>query len=219
MLNIAIDGLSGSGKSTIARLLADRLEIKCLNTGEIYRAFACAFQDFGYSTVSEETVKDLAKRTRVKIEFEGKKQFVYIDGKEYGTRLRTEEISALTPEVALFKVLRKKVLKLQRDFAKHNDCVMEGRDIGSHVLPHAKFKLFITATAEERARRRYEQLKGTANEAKYEDILKELNARDYADIHREVSPLVPTKKSYIIDTTNMTIEQTIDYIENIIRAK
>lgn len=219
MINIAIDGHVGSGKSTLARGLADRLGFKVFDTGAIYRGLACAYKEKKYNGVNEENIKDFLKDIDVKIFFEDKLQHIVVCGIDYTQYLRLEEISMLAAQISPYKILRDKVVVLQRDFAKENNCIMEGRDIATVVLPNADVKIFITANEKVRANRRYEQIKNQPDAPSYDEILKDLRERDYKDEHREVAPLKPASDSIIIDTSNMNLEQTIEYCLKIIKSK
>ncbi len=217
MYNIAIDGTAGSGKSTIARLLAKKLNFKVFNTGDLYRCFACAYLDFGYHNITESAIKDFINRCDIKVQFMPDGQHTFVNNIDYTSRLHEEEISVLSSKIAPFKKVRKKVKKVQRQFAKENDCVMEGRDICTFILPHADLKLFITARPEVRAKRRYAQAKEEGKS--YEDILRDINQRDYSDTHRKVAPLKPAKDGIIVDNSDMTVEETVDYCEELFKEK
>ena len=219
MINIAIDGHVGSGKSTLARGLADKLGFKVFDTGAIYRGLACAFKNSHYNDNNEENIKDFLKDLDVKIFFKNKLQHVVVFNTDYTPYLRLEEISMLSSQISPYKILRDKVVMLQRNFAKENNCIMEGRDIATVVLPNADVKFFITASETVRANRRYEQIKDKPNSPSYDEILKDLRERDYKDEHRDVAPLKPAKDSIIIDTSNMNLDETIDYCLKIIKAK
>lgn len=214
MINIAIDGHAGSGKSSVAEGLANRLGFKLLNTGEIYRSLACRYYDENWGEPSEEKLEKLLANLIVEIRFEGKKQFVYVDEICYKNRLRDEEISELASQISVFKTVRDKILYIQRDFAQKYDCILEGRDIQTVVLPNADVKIFLTASQEVRAKRRYYQLKD--NTLTYEHILEDLKNRDWRDEHREIAPLKPAKDAIIIDNTDIDLQQTIDKCYEII---
>lgn len=209
MLNIAIDGYVGSGKSTLAHALAKRLNLKVLDTGAIYRSITCFYQEKFGNLVSGDLVEEFVKDLEVKVEFKGENQIVFVNGKDYMNRIRQEEISILTSELAPYISIRNKVLSVQRKFAKEYDCVIEGRDIGTVVLPKANFKFFITASEKTRAERRYCQIKDK-QKVSLEQILQDLQIRDYNDTHRKIAPLVPAKDSIILDTTDLTLEQTVE---------
>ena len=217
-MNIAIDGYVGSGKSTLAHALAKRLNLKVLDTGAIYRSITCFYQEKFGNLVSGDLVEEFVKDLEVKVEFKGENQIVFVNGKDYMNRIRQEEISILTSELAPYISIRNKVLSVQRKFAKEYDCVIEGRDIGTVVLPKANFKFFITASEKTRAERRYCQIKDK-QKVSLEQILQDLQIRDYNDTHRKIAPLVPAKDSIILDTTDLTLEQTVEKCLEIIKEK
>lgn len=215
MFNIAIDGTSGSGKSTVAKALAKRLKIQVLNTGAIYRALTCAYIDMNLpEPVTKKTAKILAKSVRVEIKFVKGTQHTIANGVDYTARLHDEKISAMVADVAKFDVVRKNVRSLQRDFAKNNDCIIEGRDITHKILPYADVKLFVTASVDVRAKRRFEQLNDSS--VTLEQIKRDLEERDYTDMHRKVSQLKLVKGAHLVDSSNMNVDETVDYIMKII---
>lgn len=216
VINVAIDGYVCSGKSTIAKALAKRLGFKVFDTGALYRAVACAFNymQLDENKISASYIQKFSKQINISIEFVDGVQHVIVNGIDHTANLRTEKTSALSAKIAPFECIREKVLKIQRDFASHNNLVMEGRDIGSHVLPNADFKFFCTADENVRAKRRFEQQKNMGNDVNFKDVLNELKARDYADVHREHGALKTTEESIIIDTTNQSLEQSVDYCIN-----
>lgn len=218
MLNIAIDGHVGSGKSTLSKGLAKRLNLRVLDTGAIYRGIACRFKAEGLENhIDEGTINKFVEKLKVQVKFDGDLQRVIVDGVDYTPWLRKEETSVLTSKISPFPKIRDKVLDIQRDFAKKYDCVIEGRDIGTVVLPNADVKFFITASEKVRAQRRYDQIKNLPDSPSYDEILKDLRMRDYQDEHRKIAPLKPAKDSIIMDTSEMTLEQTIEKCVQIIQ--
>lgn len=216
MINIAIDGHSGSGKSSVAMLLAQKLGFKVLDTGAIYRGMACEFDSQGLK-VEEKVIKQFAENLKIEVFFKEGVQHVSVNGTDWTSHLRELKISALSSQISPFPILRDKVTIIQRKFAKENNCILEGRDIGSVVLPNADVKLFITASVEERARRRLLQL--SDNKESYEEILENLKLRDYRDEHREVAPLKVASDAIVIDTTNLNLEETVEKCYQIIKDK
>ncbi len=208
MLNIAIDGHAGSGKSMLAHSLAKKLGIKVLDSGAIYRGLACAYKEAGLQDVNLDNITLFIKKTHVKVEFIEDRQHVIVNGKDYTPWLRLEETSRIASQISPYPILREKVMEIQRDFAENNDCIVEGRDVGTDVLPYAQVKFFVTASEEVRARRRYDQIKDKSN-ITYQQILENIRDRDYKDEHREVAPLRPANDSIIIDSSDMTLEETI----------
>lgn len=218
MLNIAIDGHAGSGKSMLAYMLAKELGVKVFDTGAIYRGLACAYKDSGMGEVTKENILNFVAQIEVKVEFIEDRQHVFVKGKDYTPWLRLEETSHMASLISPYPILRERVMKIQRDFAKNYDCVVEGRDVGTDVLPDAPIKFFVTASAEVRAKRRYEQIKDKSKTT-YEEVLIGLKERDYKDEHREVAPLRPASDSIIIDTSDMTLEETVKKCIEIVEEK
>ena len=218
MLNIAIDGYVGSGKSTLAHELAKKMNLKVLDTGAIYRSITCFYQEKFGNLVSSDLVEEFVKNLEVEIEFKGDSQIVFVNGKDYTNKIRQEEISILTSLLAPYLSVREKVLSVQRKFAKDYNCVIEGRDIGTVVLPKANFKFFVTASEQTRAQRRYSQIKDK-QKVTFDQILQDLQQRDYNDTHRKVAPLVPAKDAIILDTTDLTLGQTVEKCLEIIKGK
>lgn len=219
MLNIAIDGTAGSGKSALAKGIARKLNIKRLNTGALYRGIACEYDSFTQEEPNDEIVEKFAKDLELKVSFNGEEQNVIVNGTNYTQNLKLEKISILTAKIAQFSLLREKVLKLQREFASNNDCVMEGRDICSGVLPNAQVKIFLTASPEKRAQRRYEELKNKPNPPTFEEVLRDLKERDYSDEHRKIAPLKQAKDAVKVDNSEMNLQQTIDFCVELIEKK
>ena len=220
-INITIDGYVCSGKSTIARALAKKLGFKVFDTGAIYRGIACAFDYMkcDQNNINEKTVEAFSRQISVTINFEDNVQHVLVNGIDYTPYLRTEEISALSAKISPYSCIREKVLNLQRSFARDNDLVMEGRDIGSFVLPNAEFKFFCTADEMVRAKRRFEQQRALGNDVNFEDVLNELRERDYKDVHRDHGAIKILPTSIIVDTTNMSLEESVDFCINEIKKK
>lgn len=219
MLNIAIDGVSGAGKSTIAEAIAKTLNIKKFDTGAIYRGFACEYLSQNLPNPTNEIMDKFVQSSSVEIFFEDTKQHVVINGKDYTNSLREEKISYYSSIISPFPVLREKVLDLQRKFARENDCVMEGRDIGSIVLPNANVKFYLTASVNVRAQRRLKQLQESGMAGDYEEILNKLKDRDYNDLTRKIAPLKKMPDAIEIDGSELTIEQVVEKCLNIIRLK
>ncbi len=219
MINITIDGHGGSGKSTIARAIAEKLNFKVLNTGLIYRSIACRYLEEKLGEPTDDIVEKFINNIKIEVFFENDNQIVLIDGKNYCDIYRNEEISQLTSNLSKFQSLRQKVLIIERTFAEKYDCVMEGRSIGSVALPNADVKLFLTASVEVRAKRRLEQFKEKNIDISFKQVLKDLKERDYNDEHRPIAPLIISPDSIIVDSSCMTLQETIDYCVNLIKDK
>lgn len=212
-INVAIDGYVCSGKSTIAKELAKRLGYHVFDTGAVYRGIACAFKYLhnDENNINEASVAKFARQIYVDIKFINGLQHVLVNGVDYTKELRTEEISVLSAKLSPFMSIREKVLKIQRKFAENNNTVMEGRDIGSEVLPNADYKFFVTADEQVRAQRRFEQQKMLGNyDISLEKILDDLRDRDYKDTHRDHGAIKKMPDAYVIDTSNQTIEQSVE---------
>lgn len=217
MFNIAIDGTTSSGKSTLSGQLSKRLGFKRLDTGAIYRGIACNYKRRNLGVVNENSIAQLLKHLEIQIKFKDDIQHVIVNGIDETDNLRTEEISMLTSLISPYKKIREKVLSLQRDFAQKNDCVMEGRDITTVVLPNADVKFYVTATPEERAKRRYLQYKDIPGAPTFEEVLADLKLRDERDEHRQYGKLAVAKDAVVIDTTGKTLGEVTDICENIVR--
>ena len=213
MLNIAIDGMAGAGKSELAKNLAKSLHIYHFNTGNVYRSLACHYLSIYGNELSK--VTEFAKQIKVKVSFEKDMQICYVNDKTYIKDLRTVATSSFTAKLSPFVEIRDIVRSIQREFAKNNNCVMEGRDIGRIVLPNANFKFFLTASVTERAKRRYKELNGKET---FEEILKAIEKRDFEDINREEGALIPAKNSIKVDTSLMNVEEVLKHCLNIIMA-
>lgn len=213
MINIAVDGFSGSGKSTLVKKLAKRLkgDFKVLDTGAIFRAFGCAFDSAGYHEMSEKNLKDFLKNNIISVKFIGDNQHLFVNDEDITDRLRDEKVGQLASKISVFPIIREKYLEIARDFAKKNNCLMEGRDISTVVMPNANVKIFLTAEESVRAKRRFDELLAKGVDASYNDVLKDLQERDLRDTTRDVAPLRPATDSIIVDNSDMTFEETVDY--------
>ncbi len=216
VVNVTIDGYVCSGKSTIAKALARRLGFKVFDTGAVYRAIACAFDymNLDENKISEKYIQKFANQINLEVQFVDGTQHMIVNGIDHTAGLRTERISALSAKISPFQCIREKVLEIQRSFAAKNNLVMEGRDIGSYVLPNANFKFFCLADENVRAKRRFEQQRAMGNDVQFDDVLKELQERDFADENREHGAITKTPESIIIDTTNQSLDQSVDFCIN-----
>lgn len=216
MINVAIDGPAGAGKSTISKGAAKELGFIYVDTGALYRTIALCAVRKGVIDNSEEVVKMLGK-IEVRLGFENGVQCVYLNGEEVSPYIRTPEISMGASKVSAIPKVREYLLDLQRNIAKENNVIMDGRDIGTVVLPNAECKIFLTATPECRAKRRYKELIEKGEDVKYEDVLADVNERDYNDSHREIAPLKPSEESVIADTSELTLDESVALIVKIIK--
>lgn len=215
-LNCAIDGPSGAGKSTIAKTLAKKLGFVYVDTGALYRSIGLYVSRLGCDTKSADEVTPLLKDIKVELRYVDGAQRVILNGEDVSDLIRTPEISMAASNVSAIPAVRDFLLDLQRDIAAKNDIIMDGRDIGTVILPNAEVKIFMTASAEERARRRFEELKAKGQDVDYGEILKDINQRDYNDSHRETAPLLKAVDAVELDTTSMSIDEVVEKIENLI---
>ena len=214
MLRVAIDGPGGTGKSTIAKAVAERFGIEYIDTGAMYRSIALKSVREGVSAADEPAVKEMLSSTDIDFK-DGK---VWLDGEDVGGLIRTNEISMAASNISKLPCVRAKVDELSKYLASTRDVVMEGRDIGTAVIPDAEVKIFMTADPLVRAKRRYDQLIEQGKEADLDKIAEEIKERDYQDSHRELNPLKQAEDAVFLDTTNMTIEENIDAVANIINS-
>ncbi|NLY20612.1 MAG: (d)CMP kinase [Tissierellia bacterium] len=211
---IAIDGPSGAGKSTIAKALAKELNISYVDTGAMYRAFAFKLKELGktdYTNVSE--ITEILSESD--ISFEGGK--IFLDGVDISDKIRTEEIGSIASQISSISEVREHLVAIQQNMSKVISMIMDGRDIGTVVLPDAEHKFYINADVNTRAERRYLQLKESGNEEKYEIVLKKIIERDHDDMTREASPLKKADDAIEIDTTFLSLEETINKIISYIK--
>ena len=217
-LKCALDGPSGAGKSTIAKKIAQKLGFVYVDTGALYRSIGLYAVRNGAKTDSEEEILPLLKDISVELKYVDDVQRVFLNGEDVSDMIRTPEISMAASNVSAIPAVREFLLGLQRDIAEKNDIIMDGRDIGTVILPNAEVKVFLTATSEERARRRFDELVAKGQEVTYEDILKDINQRDYNDSNRKTAPLKKADDAVEIDTTNMSVDEVVDSIEELIDA-
>ena len=218
--SIAIDGPAGAGKSTIARRLAKKLGYYYVDTGAIYRTVAYFLDLLGISPKDVDGVERYIDELTVEIQYdEDGVQHMLMNGIDVTNDIRTQDISQKASLVSAHGVVRGVLLDMQRDVAKQHNVIMDGRDIGTVVLPKADVKIFLTASAEVRAQRRTKELLAKGQKAQYEQILKEIQQRDYQDTHRPIAPLKMAKDSIKVDTSEMDIEQVIAAIREIVERK
>lgn len=218
MTSIAIDGPSGAGKSTIARAAAKTFGFIYIDTGAMYRTVGLAARRRGIDT-SKDTAGVIAilEDLDIDIRYIDGEQHVFLDGEDVSKDIRTPEISLAASHVAVIKEVRLKMVDFQRFLALKRDCIMDGRDIGTFVLPHANVKIFLTAAVEARARRRFEELIEKGQEVTFEEVLSDMRFRDNNDSSREFMPLKQAEDAQLIDTTDLTLEESIAAVEDHIR--
>ena len=216
ILRIAIDGPSGAGKSTIAKIVAEKMGVDYIDTGAMYRAIGLKMltEGVGQDDESEDARKEVLDRTD--IDFDG--GIVTLDGKDVSGSIRMPEISKAASDYSRFPEVREKLVAIQREIGHRKSVVMDGRDIGTNVFTDAQYKFFLTATPEERARRRVKELIEKGQDVNYEDTLEDIKQRDYNDTHRKLNPLRKADDAVEIDTTDMTIEEVAGAILDVIVA-
>ncbi|MBQ8766652.1 MAG: (d)CMP kinase [Clostridia bacterium] len=219
MINVAIDGPAGAGKSTIARAAAKELGFIYVDTGALYRAVGVYCLRNEIETTDAECVGAVLDKINVELKFIDGVQHVYLNGDDVSTEIRLPESSMAASNVSAIPSVRAFLFDLQRDIAAKNNCIMDGRDIGTVVLPNAKVKIFLTADPEERAMRRYLELKEKGSTVSYDEVLEDLKVRDYNDSHREIAPLKPAEDSVTHNTTGKTLDESIKMIINTIKEK
>ncbi|MBQ8304231.1 MAG: (d)CMP kinase [Clostridia bacterium] len=219
MIAIAIDGPAGAGKSTIARAVAKELGYIYVDTGALYRTVGLKFSREGVDTSLKCDIEKILKETNVDIAFVGDEQHVFLNGEDVSDKIRTPEASMMASAVSAVPVVRAFLLDLQRKMARENNVIMDGRDIGTVILPNAQVKIFLTASPEERARRRFVELTEKGTVTTFEEVLSDMKVRDYNDSHREIAPLKPAEDSKVVDTTGLTLEESKAAILDVVKNK
>lgn len=217
IINIAIDGPAGAGKSSVAKEVSKRLGFIYIDTGALYRAIAYYVYNKGVQDFATDKVVPLLDEINIELKYIQDVQRVFVNGIDVSDYIRTPNISLGASKVSAIPEVRSFLLYLQRDIARTNSVIMDGRDIGTVVLPNADLKIFLTASPEERANRRYNQLKDTPNCPCWEQILEDINQRDYNDTHRDIAPLKQSEDAILLDTSDMTQDQTITHILSLVR--
>lgn len=211
-MNIAIDGPAGAGKSTIAKLASKRLNYIYVDTGALYRSIALYFIQNNLDITDEKIVEQGCDNIDIKLQFIDGNQEVFLNGSKVTTEIRNEEVGNMASVMAAKKIVRDKLINLQREIAAANDVIMDGRDIGTNVLPNAEVKIFLTASIENRANRRYQELLKKGDTPDFEAIKTDIEKRDYQDMNREIAPLKQAEDAIYLDTSNMSIEEVVDFV-------
>ncbi len=219
MINVAIDGPAGAGKSTVAKAVAKKLGLIYLDTGAMYRATAYTALEAGLDVSDAGQVAPMLDGMKMEIVFEDGAQQIYVNGANTTPYLREHRMSKAASDISALPCVRYKMVELQREFAATGDVVLDGRDIGTFVLPNANCKIFMTATPEERAKRRYKELVEKGQEVDFDTLLADIKQRDYNDSHREVAPLKQAEDAVLLDTTDMSLEEVIAAVIKIVEGK
>ena len=211
-MNIAIDGPAGAGKSTIARLAAKELGFVYVDTGAMYRAIALYLLDSKIDINDEAALKNALDNIHINIVYEAGVQHVFLDLQDVSTEIRSEKVGNMASTSSALPPVREKLLDLQRGIAAKNDVIMDGRDIGTNILPNAELKIYLTASVDVRAKRRYDELVLHGEKPDLEEIKKDIETRDYQDMNRDIAPLKQADDAVLIDSSEMTISEVVDEI-------
>ena len=217
--NIAIDGPAGAGKRTIAKTTASELGFVYVDTGAMYRAMALYFLRQGIAKEDEKAIEKACREIEVSIRYEDGVQQVLLNGENVSGLIRTEEVSNMTSATSVYKSVRQKLLELQRQLAATSNVIMDGRDIGTCVLPDAQTKIYLTASSHVRALRRHKELLEKGETCNLEEIEQDIIERDYRDMHRDIAPLKQAEDAVFLDSSRMTIRQVVDGIINAARER
>ena len=217
MISIAIDGPAGAGKSTLARALAKKINFIYVDTGALYRAIGVKFLNLGYNTDLNCDIASVLSSTQIDIKFIDGEQHVYLDNTDVSEEIRTPQASMMASAVSAKPEVRAFLLEMQRKLAKENNVIMDGRDIGTVVLPNANVKIFLTADPKIRAERRYKELIEKGKQVTFDEVLADMLERDYNDSHREIAPLKPAEDSVLADTGNKSFDESLEMLYSIIK--
>ena len=211
-MNIAIDGPAGAGKSTIAKLVSKKLDFIYVDTGAMYRAIGLYFINNNTDVENEEELVKALDKIKIDIAYEDGVQHIYLNKVDVSKEIRNEKVGNMASKTSAYKPVRAKLLDLQRGLAAENDVIMDGRDIGTNILPNAELKIYLTASVEVRAKRRYDELVEKGETPEFETIKKDIEQRDYQDMNREIAPLKQAEDAILVDTSDMTIDEVVDKI-------
>ena len=218
-MNIAIDGPAGAGKSTIARLAAKKLGYIYVDTGAMYRAIALYLIWREVDIYDEEALSKALERANINIVYENGVQHVFLNLQDVSAEIRSEKVSIMASKTSALSPVRAKLLDLQRGIAAKNDVIMDGRDIGTNILPNAELKIYLTASVDVRAKRRYDELKLKGENPDLEEIKKGIETRDYQDMNRDIAPLKQAEDAVYIDSSDLTIAEVVDKIIDLAKNK
>lgn len=219
MVSIAIDGPAGAGKSTISRMVAADIGFLYVDTGALYRSIGLYAVRHNIDTTDPEQIQRMLKDVSVELKFVQGEQRVFLNGEDVSEKIRLPEMAMAASNVSAIPSVRNFLFELQQNMAKQNNVIMDGRDIGTVVLPHAQIKIFLTASPEDRAQRRFEQLKFSGTPVHYDELLEEIKQRDYNDSHREIAPLRQAEDAILVDTSGNTLEESVSLLKELIQGK
>lgn len=218
-INIAIDGPAGAGKSTIAKMLSKELGMLYADTGALYRALAVHVVNSAVDAGDEALVENICKDVSVDIKFVEGAQHVLLSGTDITGSLRTEKVGNTASTISAYSYIREKLLSMQRNLARENDVIMDGRDIGTNVLPDAGLKIYLTASSETRAKRRYDELLEKGENPDFESIKNDIEKRDMQDKSRKIAPLKKAEDAVLVDSSQMTIDEVVSFIKNLVKER
>ncbi len=218
-MQIAIDGPAGAGKSTISKFVATEMGYLYIDTGAMYRAIGYKAIKSGINLDEREKIDKMAKETKIELKISDIGQCIFLDGENVNDKIRTAEVSMAASKVSAIKGVRETLVKLQREIAGSNNVIMDGRDIGTVVLPDAEIKIFLTASVDDRAMRRYLEMRDKGIEVSFQEVKEDMEKRDYNDSHRAESPLKAACDATIIDTSGQTLGESVQMICDFIKSK
>ena len=216
---VAVDGTAGSGKGTITKIVAEKLNLVTIDTGAMYRCVTLAMLENNAGIEDSNRINSILKDIKIEFVDDKDSKKVFLNGEDVTLKIRSKDVNEFVSPVSTVKQVRECMANMQREMAKTIDVIMEGRDIGTNVFPNADVKIYLDATPEERAKRRFKQNEENGIEISYDEILKNVKERDYIDSHREIAPLSKAPDAIYIDSTEMTIEEVVEAVTNIIKEK
>ena len=216
IINIAIDGPGGAGKSSLSKEVAKKLDILYVDTGALYRTIGLFVKSKNTDPKDAAAVTKLLPEINIEVKYENGAQVIYLNGVDHKDEIRTPELSMYASHVSAIPSVRAFLLETQKQIARTNSVIMDGRDIGTVILPNADVKIFLTASAECRAKRRYDELCARGQSVRYEDVLAEMNERDTQDSSRKIAPAKPAEDAILLDNSDLTFEETIDAVLDIV---
>lgn len=219
LISVAIDGPAGSGKSSVSKIVASQVQYLYIDTGAMYRAVTLALQEAQVDICDEVAVERMLAQSEISLNREAAGYKVYLNGRDVTTAIRTPIVSDQVSSVAALGVVRRKMVELQRQMAAGGGVILDGRDIGTVVLPQAELKIFLTASVEARAKRRFVEYQQQGEAITLDAVIENIKARDYQDSHREIAPLICADDAIIVDNSNLSLEETATYIIKLIKEK
>lgn len=216
---VAVDGTAGSGKGSITKVVAEKLNLVTIDTGAMYRSVTLAMLEENVGVEELDKIAEILKDIKIEFVEDGENKKIFLNGKDVTLKIRSKEVNEFVSPVSTIKIVREHLADMQRKMAKSIDVIMEGRDIGTNVFPNADVKIYLDATPEERAMRRFKQNQENGIDIPFEEILKNVKERDYIDSHREIAPLTKAPDAIYIDSTGMTIEEEAEEVIKVIKEK